>query len=68
MQKPKSKQIQNISKHIKFINKTNQNMPKYKNSKQIKTKQKAIIYIWKYTKQKRKIIYFFNKTKQNKSQ
>ena len=58
MQKPKSKQIQNISKHIKIINKTNQNMPAYKISKQFKTKQKAIIYIWKYTKQKRKKIFF----------
>ena len=43
MQMPKSKQIQNIYEEIKFINKTKQNMPIYKISKQNKTKYITII-------------------------
>ena len=43
MQMPKSKQIQNIYKDNKLINKTKQNMPKYEISKQNKTKYITII-------------------------
>ena len=43
MEMPKSKQIQNIYKNNKLINKTKQNMPIYKISKQNKTKYITII-------------------------